>query len=249
MTENKKKTIDELECNNCPDKKRCYKQRERKDNIINSMLDDIKDTAIAYNCDLNNKIKILKQHLPIITRCDVVLEKQLDRKTKECDELKKIIDEAKSSKLDLKSFLVGEAIQNEYEEQINQLKAENELLRQYKGSKQASYESMQVEWNKAVSQNKDLLKQVEDWQEKYKQLQTENEELERFVSKQKNAKIQLSKLKDKQYKEFCDMKQILIEIKEIVETENNDIKVLYNRRTYQRMKQILQKLSEVSNNG
>ena len=33
-----------------------------------------------------------------------------------------IIDEAKNSKLDLKSFLVGEAIQNEYEQQLDQLK-------------------------------------------------------------------------------------------------------------------------------
>ena len=39
--------------------------------------------------------------------------------------------------------------------------------------------------------------------------------------------------------------QTLTEIKEIVVTENNDIKVLYNRRTYQRMKQILQKIREV----
>ena len=38
--------------------------------------------------------------------------------------------------------------------------------------------------------------------------------------------------------------QTLTKIKEIVVTENNDIKVLYNRRTYQRMKQILQKISE-----
>lgn len=37
-------------------------------------------------------------------------------------ELKKIINEAKNSKLDLKSFLVGEAIQNEYEQQLDQLK-------------------------------------------------------------------------------------------------------------------------------
>ena len=52
----------------------------------------------------------------------------------------------------------------------------------------------------------------------YKQLQRkeqECEELKRLIAKQKNAKIQLSKLKDKQYKEFCDMKQTLIEIKEI----------------------------------
>ena len=55
----------------------------------------------------------------------------------------------------------------------------------------------------------------------YKQLkhkEQECEELKRLIAKQKNAKIQLSKLKDKQYKEFCDMKQTLIEIKEIAET-------------------------------
>ena len=40
----------------------------------------------------------------------------------ENDELKKIINEAKNSKLDLKSFLVGEAVQNEYEQQLDQLK-------------------------------------------------------------------------------------------------------------------------------
>ena len=42
----------------------------------------------------------------------------------ECEELKKTINEAKNSKLDLKSFLVGEAVQNEYEQQLDQLKAE-----------------------------------------------------------------------------------------------------------------------------
>lgn len=41
--------------------------------------------------------------------------------------------------------------------------------------------------------------------------------------------------------------QALKEIKEIVEIENNDIKVLYDRRTHQRMKQILEKISEVIN--
>ena len=40
----------------------------------------------------------------------------------ENEELKKIINEAKNSKLDLKSFLVGEAVQNEYEQQLDQLK-------------------------------------------------------------------------------------------------------------------------------
>jgi superfamily II DNA helicase RecQ len=52
----------------------------------------------------------------------VELNKMVEAKEQECEELKKIIDEAKNSKLDLKSFLVGEAIQNEYEEQLDQLK-------------------------------------------------------------------------------------------------------------------------------
>ena len=66
-------------------------------------------------------------------KCDLKiireLEQQLKAKEQECEELKKIINEAKNSKLDLKSFLVGEAVQNEYEQQLDQLKAENEELK------------------------------------------------------------------------------------------------------------------------
>ena len=54
--------------------------------------------------------------------------KQLARKTQECKELKKIINGAKNSNLDLKSFLVGEAVQNEYEQQLDQLKKTSEEL-------------------------------------------------------------------------------------------------------------------------
>ena len=54
--------------------------------------------------------------------------KQLARKEQECEELKKIINEAKSSSLDLQSFLVGEAVQNEYEQQLYQLKSKNDEL-------------------------------------------------------------------------------------------------------------------------
>lgn len=57
------------------------------------------------------------------------LKKQLQVKEQESKELKNIINEAKNSKLDLKSFLVGEAVQNEYEQQLDQLKAKNEQLK------------------------------------------------------------------------------------------------------------------------
>lgn len=63
------------------------------------------------------------------------------------------------------------------EKECEELKEEVNLLRQYKGSKQASYENMQVEKNKAVSQNRDLLKQVEGWQEKYNKLEAERDKI------------------------------------------------------------------------
>ena len=69
----------------------------------------------------------------IITKSQMImriaeLSANLEVKEQECERLHKIINEAKNSKLDLKSFLVGEAIQNEYEQQLDQLKAENEEL-------------------------------------------------------------------------------------------------------------------------
>lgn len=69
------------------------------------------------------------------------------------------------------------------EQECERLKREAELLKQYKGSKQASYERMQIEWNKAVSQNRDLLKQVGDWQDKYNQLKTENKQAEQKLER------------------------------------------------------------------
>lgn len=56
--------------------------------------------------------------------------KQLKRKEEECEELKKTVNEAQNSGLDLKSFLVGEAVQNEYEQQLEKLKQECEELKE-----------------------------------------------------------------------------------------------------------------------
>lgn len=47
---------------------------------------------------------------------------EIEKLKTENEKLKKIIDEAKNSNIDLKSFLVGEAIQNEYEQQLDQFK-------------------------------------------------------------------------------------------------------------------------------
>lgn len=44
----------------------------------------------------------------------------------------------------------------EWAKKYDQLKAENEKLKQYKTSKQASYETMQVQWNEAKNEVKEL---------------------------------------------------------------------------------------------
>ena len=89
------------------------------------------DKQITHTCDATD----CEQYYPEHTCCHCRnaewygLKEQLKAKEQECEELKKIIDEAKNSKLDLKSFLVGEAVQNEYEQQLDQLKAENDELK------------------------------------------------------------------------------------------------------------------------
>ena len=72
--------------------------------------------------------------------------KQLKIKEQECEELKKIINEAKNSKLDLKSFLVGEAVQNEYEQQLDQLKQTLAEIKEI--LKEICMEECSFDWNK-----------------------------------------------------------------------------------------------------
>jgi DNA mismatch repair ATPase MutS len=92
---------------------------------------------------LSQRIKNFSENCIEIQKKNNKLKAQLKAKEQECEELKKIIDEAKNSKLDLKSFLVGEAIQNEYEQQLDQLKAENEELRQFLSKEPLALQALQ----------------------------------------------------------------------------------------------------------
>ena len=91
--------------------------------------------------------------------------KQLKRKEQECEKLKAELKNFRSmAKKGLDEFKhiggcwgCGLQLQlNQDIEDIRKLKAENEVLKQYKASKQASYESMQKEWNNAVNENREL---------------------------------------------------------------------------------------------
>ena len=99
----------------CVDHPNCYyKQLKRKEDLLN----DIEKVIEPYQTEIEAEAFSLP----------TAVESILERKEQECDRLKKIIDEAKNSKLDLKSFLVGDAVQNEYEEQLDQLKLDNKHL-------------------------------------------------------------------------------------------------------------------------
>lgn len=95
------------------DFKRLSQQLKRKEQDCEE-LKSVRDSWIS-KCEQETKIKELYQD-------------GLDQLKVENERLNNIIEEAKNSKLDLKSFLVGEAVQNEYEEQLENLKLDNKHL-------------------------------------------------------------------------------------------------------------------------
>ena len=119
-------------------------------------------------------------------------------KEQECERLKKIIDEAKNSKLDLKSFLVGEAIQNEYEQQLDQLKMVNDSLKS---------ELMQT--NCYLDTDKETIDQ----------LKAEKEELEKELRQKKMTILMNNDNYIEVDQENKKLKQPLQEIKEIAEKD------------------------------
>lgn len=90
--------------------KDCYYKQLARAEQENKRLLEIINAKPLETVDIDSAFEIEK------------LKEQLKAKEQECEELKKIVNEAKNSKLDLKSFLVGEAVQNEYEQQLDKLK-------------------------------------------------------------------------------------------------------------------------------
>lgn len=166
--------------------------------------------------------------------------KQLVHKKQECKKLKKVINEAKNSNLDLESFLVGEAVQNEYEQQLDQLKAKNEKLKAQldvleEDNKKLSRENDALYNNSLQEVKEDLVKRV--WN-----LQTENKELAHYLACMTEQRNKAN--------------TTLQEIKEIVENMNKECFYddfdckdcdMKNGCTYQGKIKILQKIKEISN--
>lgn len=114
-------------------------------------------------CEEENKIPRTINHFTADCRMyPNCYYKQLKAKEKECEELKKIINEAKNSNLDLKSFLVGEAVQSEYEQQLDQLKAKN--IKIYKTLTEikeiADKDFRHTAWEEYAKQLKQILQKI-----------------------------------------------------------------------------------------
>ena len=127
--------IDISKCEFCEDSEYCYIYsgtadfkwmcKENEDCQIKNLLLQLKSKEQECQQAMDNYVQLDLQRVKKYNE----LVDLYKAKEQECEELKKIINEAKNSKLDLKSFLVGEAVQNEYEQQLDQLKAENESLK------------------------------------------------------------------------------------------------------------------------
>lgn len=109
---------------------------------------------------MTEKIKINEFQKPLCNLPNCTVYNQLKHKEQECERLKEKNEfwegYCKISNPQLHKIILRDI----------KLKAENEKLKQYKASKQASYETMQIEWNEAKNEVKQLKAEVK----KYKQL-------------------------------------------------------------------------------
>ena len=134
------------------------------------------DGCYAINCyykQLKRKEEELEQVRNAYEVCKesrLNVYNKLDAKEQECEELKEIINEAQNSGLDLKSFLVGEAVRNEYEQQLDQLKVEKDELKkeikhykqiaQYHGDLSVKYTNRSAKYKQTLTEIKGIAEET-----------------------------------------------------------------------------------------
>lgn len=175
---------------------------------------------------LTNKIAELQEQLSAKEKecqeamdCYVQLDLQRIKENKELvDKYKAIEQECERLKEKYKWYdhykeqaLYNKKLCNKKSEQLDQLKVENEKLKQYKGSKQASYESMQIEWNEAKNEVKKLKAENEE-------LKEEIDDLKEIIQRHDNDNNSLlSEFEDDLVEHYRKYKECLTEIKEIAD--------------------------------
>jgi len=187
--------IDSLDCTNCPEKARCNEQKERKNEIIETYFENIKNTANAYGCDLSKVLKELNSVIPNLTRCDIVLEKQLARKTKIIEALKKAVILKENNRYIQTCLLVSKTEECENERQLKEM---------YHTYYKAKHDDVKDEFFKLREQLQAERKKVKELEEKYK-----------WYDHYKNSALCNKDLCNKKSDEIQSYRQALEEIKKI----------------------------------
>ena len=242
----------------CEDNPNCYykqlKRKEQECDMWKNLTVDNGAVALMYQQQLDQ----LKEELAIsIQENEEGREINAELKA-ENDELKKIINEAKNSKLDLKSFLVGEAIQNEYEQQLDQLK--EQLNAKEQECEKLKEDLIEAKAHRDYLNNLALSVSLNLVSEQLDQLKAENEDLQEQIRKH-NDDMFKNPPEKRFYCKGCTLpyiskklKQTLTEIKEIC-NNNDELKGDFNLVDCDKYKlgkhnlanRILQKISEVEN--
>lgn len=187
--------------------------------------------------DQKKTIHRLQQECIEKTNTILALGDKLKCKEQECKELKKSVEhwqmEHKAAKAkgewtyDLVKKRLGQQLDQlkfDYAElekrhndsfaQFEEIRKQNEKLKQYNDSKQVSYESMQQQWNEVELENR--------------RLKVEKEEIKKYLGiSHKTILKRLEKLtefRDEDRDEIYKLKQTLTEIKEISEPYQKEIK-------------------------
>lgn len=152
-------TASHITCSYCYDYQNCYyKQLKRKEKECERMKEEKLDRQNA----LTEMINILYPNADDDELFTAVFNSEYIDKLKEVvEQLKSKEQECEKLRFPMKDINYAILTKEEFEN-FDQLKAEVELLRQYKGSKQASYETMQREWNEAKNEVKKLKTEKEE---------------------------------------------------------------------------------------
>lgn len=145
----------ELSCENCPEKVRCDEQKQKK-------YDSLKYYISLLETEENKTIiKDLWQHIPTLTRCDVVLEKALKRLSARLagkeQELRKLKENSKNK---CAFRCLGNEFYPDTQREIDRLKIEVEQLQAgksfYKTWYRAKHSDVENELGRLKAENEKL---------------------------------------------------------------------------------------------
>ena len=141
-----------------------YKQLKRKEQSEAKLVKQLQTI-----CDfINNRPETFKG---VYGGVDKIITEYAERKEQECERLKEEVSLLKESNSKLQQIEDVNSLEKCYLQQLDQLKAENEQLKQYK----TLYEKTRNLWNKARMNNYELLDEIKDLKDSLKRTVCQSE--------------------------------------------------------------------------